>query len=75
MGSPEDEQGRGSSEGPQRQVAVPEFWLARAPVTNEEYGRFLAENSEQAAPEYWTNERFNQPQQPVVGVSAVESRH
>ena len=35
----------------------------------EEYGRFLRENSDVQEPEYWGNDKFNQPKQPVVGVS------
>ncbi|MCP4992257.1 MAG: formylglycine-generating enzyme family protein, partial [Gammaproteobacteria bacterium] len=30
---------------------------------------FMAENTEVTEPEYWADRRFNQPEQPVVGVS------
>lgn len=43
--------------------------MGRYPVTNEEYGLFLKENPDAPEPEYWSDRRFNQPRQPVVGVS------
>jgi hypothetical protein len=45
MGSLESEKDRLDGEGPQHAVRVPNFYMGRYPVTNEEYGRFLAENS------------------------------
>ena len=55
--------------GPQHEVEVPGFYMGRYPVTNEEYGRFLADNGDASEPEYWGDRKFNQPNQPVVGVS------
>lgn len=69
MGSPDSEEGRADSEGPQHTVRVPDFYMGRYPVTNEEYGRFLAENADADEPGFWGNREFNQPRQPVVGVS------
>ena len=43
--------------------------MGRYPVTNEEYGRFLKDNPKIKPPEYWADRQFNQPRQPVVGVS------
>ena len=45
-----------------------DFYLGKYPVTNEEYARFL-EATKHNAPGYWNERRFNQPRQPVVGVS------
>ena len=45
-----------------------DFWLKKFPVTNEEYGKFLAATGHRE-PKEWNNRRFNQPRQPVVGVS------
>lgn len=36
--------GRYDKESPQHQVEVPEFYMGRYPVTNEEYNRFLTKN-------------------------------
>jgi formylglycine-generating enzyme required for sulfatase activity len=61
------------TELPARRVRISEgFWIGQHPVTNEQYGRFLAEGGRQ--PSEWRNRRFNAPQQPVVGVSAVDAR-
>jgi formylglycine-generating enzyme required for sulfatase activity len=68
MGSPPGERGRSDDER-QHRVKVSSFWLARYPVTNEQYGRFLKENPHIKPPEFWGNRRFNQAQQPVVGVT------
>lgn len=54
---------------PVHRVHLAPFWIARHPVTNEQYGRFLAAHPGAAPPEFWQDERFNTPQQPVVGVS------
>lgn len=69
MGSQESEEGRFDDEGPLHEVQVPDFYLGRYPVTNEEYARFLKENPKSSEPEYWADRKFNQPRQPVVGVS------
>ncbi len=69
MGSPEDEEGRDPDEGPQHEVELDDFYLGRAPVTNEEYGRFLQANPDAREPAEWGNRKYNQPKQPVVGVS------
>ncbi|GAX60887.1 Ser/Thr phosphatase family protein [Candidatus Scalindua japonica] len=69
MGSPKTEKGRYDDEGPQHEVNVPEFYMGVAPVTNRQYGIFMEENTEVTEPEYWADRRFNQPEQPVVGVS------
>lgn len=69
MGSPPTEEGRFVSEGPQHEVEISRFYLGRYPVTNEEYRRFLEANPGTTEPEYWGDRRYNQPRQPVVGVS------
>ncbi len=48
--------------------------MARTAVSNEKYGRFLEENPGHRKPEQWTDSLFNQPQQPVVGVSWEEAQ-
>lgn len=61
--------GRRDPDNPARERTLPDFYLGRYPVTNEQYGRFLAENTGASRPEYWDDERFNHPRQPVVGVT------
>jgi len=50
-------------------VRISPFRLGRYPVTNQEYERFLKETESENLPSEWNNKNFNQPQQPVVGVS------
>ena len=45
------------------------FLLGKYAVTNQEYQRFLEANSGIKPPEYWNSSQFNDPKQPVVGVS------
>jgi len=69
MGSPPSEEDRKEDEGPLHEVRVPEFYMGRYPVTNEEYGHFLEGNPKVKPPRYWAYRQFNQPRQPVMGVS------
>jgi formylglycine-generating enzyme len=57
---------------PVHQVTVAGFRLARYTVTNREYARYLADRRAEA-PRFWNDDRFNQPDQPVVGVSWYEA--
>jgi formylglycine-generating enzyme required for sulfatase activity len=66
MGSPETEEGRFNSESPLHEVRVSDFYMGRYPVTNEEYGRFLAENKGIKEPRFWGRRGNNQARQPVV---------
>lgn len=59
----------GDENNPRTERYIESFYLARYPVTNAQYGRFLAEHSDAARPGWWDDERFNAPEQPVVGVS------
>lgn len=69
MGSPEAEKERRENESPQHRVTVPGFYLGRYPVTNKEYEIFLMDNPNVNEPEFWSDRKFNQPMQPVVGIS------
>jgi formylglycine-generating enzyme required for sulfatase activity len=73
MGSHPRERGRRGDEGPRHEVELASFWIGKHPVTNEEYGLYLRACPEVAEPCYWGDPRFNQPQQPVVGVSWHEA--
>ena len=47
-----------------------DFLLAKYPVTNAQYAEFMrAAGTKSRKPDYWDERRFNQPEQPVVGVS------
>ena len=54
-------------ERPQRQVYLDAFYIARYPVTNRQYRKFL-EQTGYKAPLLWNDPQFNQEEQPVVGV-------
>ncbi|KAB8142126.1 SUMF1/EgtB/PvdO family nonheme iron enzyme [Chloroflexia bacterium SDU3-3] len=56
-------------EGPQQWVDIPAFAIGTYPVTNREYGRFLDEMPSQPRPKYWYDQSYNNPSQPVVGVT------
>ena len=73
MGSLESEKGRFNNESSHK-VTVADFYIGRYAVTNIQYSQFLKECSDIPEPEYWADRRFNQPQQPVVGVSWNESK-
>jgi len=59
-------------ERPRHRVWLDGFAIARAPVGNREYARFLDEAGA-APPPWWEDPRFSDPQQPVVGVNWFEA--
>ena len=63
MGS---ESGR-PDERPVHTLEIAPLRVAIAPVTNREYAAFLGTGHE--LPRFWAEERFNAPEQPVVGVN------
>jgi len=89
MGSPEGE-GR-ENERPQHTLYLPDYYIARTPVTNARFARFIEDNGYQRQafwteagwrvkeekgwtwPRYWQDNQWNQPDQPVVGVSWYEA--
>ncbi len=44
MGTPDSEPNRQSNEGPQRQVTVPSFYLAKYPITQAQYQAIMGQN-------------------------------
>ena len=61
-----------NDEKPIYQVQVDGFWLGKFEVTNRQYAKFLAERSGEAeTPFLWDNPNYNQPDQPVVGVTLL----
>ncbi len=51
-----------------KQITVKPFYLAKFPVTNQRYRKFV-ENTNHRIPEYWNDKKYNGADQPVVGVS------
>ena len=60
-------------ERPEHPVRVSAFRMGRYPVTNAEYGRFLAAHPGTPEPAYWSDSQFNDPRQPVVGIDWEEA--
>ena len=48
--------------------STPVFYMDKYEVTNAQYGKFMRATGHRA-PYYWDNSKYNQPNQPVVGVS------
>jgi formylglycine-generating enzyme required for sulfatase activity len=57
-----------ANERPRHRVYVDDFYMAKYETTNALYGRFM-EATRREEPMFWTDSRFNAPDQPVVGVS------
>jgi formylglycine-generating enzyme required for sulfatase activity len=66
----------GATAGEKRahRVVLSPFWIGKYPVTNEQFGRFWTVNPGAAPPRYREDKQFNQPNQPVVGVSWGEAQ-
>lgn len=60
--------GSNRDELPVHTVYLDNFYLDTTPVTNAMYQEFMSATGH-AAPTFWNDSRFNQPDQPVVGVS------
>jgi sulfatase modifying factor 1 len=61
------------SERPVHRVWVDTFLLAACQVTNAEYANFLAVDSSRSEPPFFRKAGFEDPRQPVVGVSWFEA--
>lgn len=59
-------------ERPVRRVSLDAFLIARRPVTNAEYARYLAATGA-PAPRAWGTAGFDDPEQPVVGVAWTDA--
>lgn len=73
LGSTASELGHRLDEAPVHEVELDDFYIAPTPVTNADYARYLRCNPDAPIPRYWSDRRFNQPEQPVVGVSWAEA--
>ena len=70
MGSPEGE--GDDNEHPQHTVFLDAFYIDKYEVINAQYKQFMDATGHKA-PAYWDDEKYNQPNQPVVGVSWHEA--
>jgi hypothetical protein len=52
-----------------RQADTPDIYIDLYPVTNALYQMYLEDTKAQDLPEYWDNPQYNQPEQPVIGIS------
>ncbi|MCY2965419.1 MAG: formylglycine-generating enzyme family protein [Planctomycetota bacterium] len=69
-----DDNGKMNERPAHRMRIRQDFWLAKYPVTNAQYKRFLiAQRGRARKPPYWDDRRFNQPEQPVVAVTWFEA--
>ena len=66
MGSPEGE--GNNNEHPQHKVYLDAFCIDKYEVTNAQYKQFMRATGHKA-PSHWDDDRYNQPNQPVVGVT------
>lgn len=66
MGSDKIEPGAYAS--PSHDVQISSFWIAETPVTRREYQIYM-EQTAAKQPNYWMDDRFSDPLQPVVGIS------
>jgi formylglycine-generating enzyme required for sulfatase activity len=91
MGSTEENELADGDERPQHAAALDAFRIARYPVTNAQYARFIEEGGygdrslwteagwvwceakSVVQPRYWEDAQWNQPGNPVVGVSWYEA--
>jgi formylglycine-generating enzyme required for sulfatase activity len=74
MGSGADEEAAYWDEKPKHLVEVSGYWLAETPVTNRQYEMFLQAQEKYREPRFWRDRKYNQPEQPVVGMSWLEAR-
>jgi formylglycine-generating enzyme required for sulfatase activity len=74
MGSGDEEEDAYEDEKPRHLVEVSGYWLAETQVTNGQYEIFLREQRGTEEPGMWRDRRYNQAEQPVVGVSWLQAR-
>jgi len=68
MGSDDEDMDAADDEKPAHRVKITHgYWMGEYPVTNAQYRGYVEATGR--VPAYWDNRRFNDPEQPVVGVS------
>lgn len=61
------------NEQPVHWVRLSAFWLGETTVTNRQYGLFMAATKHRE-PMFWRDEKFSDPEQPVVGIDWDDAR-
>jgi hypothetical protein len=64
---------RASRKEAPRQADTPDFCIDLYLVTNALYEMYLEDTKDKNLPEYWDNPQYNQPDQPVIGISYDEA--
>ena len=61
-------------EDPAHEVILDAFYIDIYEVTNAEYQKYIAATGLKDKPRYWEDSSFNQPLQPVVGITWTEAK-
>ncbi|MCF8721015.1 formylglycine-generating enzyme family protein [Nitrospina gracilis] len=61
-------------EDPAHNVYLSTYFIDIHEVTNEQYYEFMKATEREKTPRFWNDHEFNQPQQPVVGVTWKEAQ-
>ncbi len=61
-------------EDPAHDVFLNAFYIDVYEVTNAKYKKFMEANAKAKKPRYWDDPKFNQPNQPVVGINWKEAQ-
>jgi formylglycine-generating enzyme required for sulfatase activity len=64
---------RASRKEAPRQAETPDIYIDLYPVTNALYEMYLEDTKAETFPEYWDNPQYNQPEQPVIGISYYDA--
>ncbi len=70
MGSPDNEEGRFNNEGPLHEVYIDNFWMAKYPVTNAQYRKYVPTHDSGS----FEGHSLNEDNQPAVCVSWNEAK-
>ena len=61
-------------ENPAHEVILDDYYIDLYEVANADYKKYLEATGSKTLPRYWDDSNFNQPTQPVVGVTWKESQ-
>ena len=61
-------------EDPAHEVILDAYYIDLYEVTNADYKKYLDATGSNNTPRYWDDSNFNQPNQPVVGITWKEAQ-